>query len=422
MSCQKNNVFCLSSQLDIFKGPLKQLSQEGNAYVPHFPLTTLSGGPIEFDIPSSPFYTDLSDTRLYIKCKVTDSDGADLAADKKVAPVNMLLHALFSKVDVSLAGRLITASADTYSWKACLETLLNFGCDAKNSQLQAIGYYKDESDDAGKKKREELVKESSEIELFGPLHVDLFFQEKYLINGVPIRIKLTRSTPAFCLQTTDANAAYKVMIQQAVLYIRRIKINPSIELAHARAMEKSNAIYPIRHTEISVVPLGSGHRYLIKDNLFAGRIPVRLVIAMLTSNAYNGSYQTSPFVFKHMNTERIDITFEGEPIAGTPMHMDFKNALYMRAYHNMFCSLNKSFADFGHDISFTDFKKTYPLFCFDLTSDGCGNSATHFELEKRGNLRISLTFGENTSETIYVLFYAEFENVIEVTKTREILT
>ena len=47
---------------------------------------------------------------LYVKAKVTQNNGDDLADDAAVGPVNLFLHSLFSQVDISLNGTLITAS------------------------------------------------------------------------------------------------------------------------------------------------------------------------------------------------------------------------------------------------------------------------------------------------------------------------
>jgi len=54
--------------------------------------------------------------------------------------VNLFLHSLFSQVDISLNGTLITASTSTYPYRAMLETLLSYGEDAKTSQLTSALY------------------------------------------------------------------------------------------------------------------------------------------------------------------------------------------------------------------------------------------------------------------------------------------
>jgi hypothetical protein len=201
-----NSNACLSSQLDLFVLPGTQMSQEKNGYVPHYPISALDDGPIEFDIKPSPQYTDLNDTRLYIRANIKTTTG-EMPGDDTVAPVNMLLHAMFNKVDVYVGDRMITQSSGTYQWKAVIKTLLNFGPDAKQSHLQTIMYHKDtatemDSTDStsvlggnlGLKERRKRTANCT-FELFGPLHVDFFFQAKYMLDRVPIRVKLHRSRP-----------------------------------------------------------------------------------------------------------------------------------------------------------------------------------------------------------------------------------
>jgi hypothetical protein len=264
-SLRNNSALCLSSQLDLFAVPGTQSSQEKSTYVPYYPLSTLDDGPIEFDVKPSPLYTDLADTRLYIRAKIVTADGTALAPDDHVAPVNMLFHALFNKVDVYVGERLVTQSAGTYPWKAAIETLLNFDSGAKTSHLQSIMYYKDTSGqmnstdsttglggNAGLKERYKLTKNGKVFELYGPLHVDFFFQPKYLVGNVPLRIRLTRSPAEFCLMS-HKDTKYKIDIQEASLWVRRVQVSPTVELAHAKVMQTTNAVYPTHRIELDQV-------------------------------------------------------------------------------------------------------------------------------------------------------------------------
>ena len=93
----------------------------------------------------------------------------------------------------------------------------------------------------------------------------------------------------------------------------------------------------------------------------------------------------------------------------------------MRAYDGLFHAFNKSYSDSGNDITYEKFKKKYPLFCFDLTADGCGNADSHFELLKQGNLRLKLHFDEPLTETVTVIVYGEFESLLEINQNREVV-
>jgi hypothetical protein len=86
----------------------------------------------------------LAKTYLYIEASIVNADGTNLAANAKVAPVNYWLHALFSRIDLSLNGQLVTTSNNTYPYWAYIETLLSYGQDAKKSQLQAALWYADD--------------------------------------------------------------------------------------------------------------------------------------------------------------------------------------------------------------------------------------------------------------------------------------
>jgi hypothetical protein len=81
--------------------------------------------------------------QLYIKAKIKAGDGEDLEAEDQIAPQNLFLQSLFSQVNVSLNDKLITPSATTYPYRAMIETLLNFGPAAKQSQMTSGLYYKD---------------------------------------------------------------------------------------------------------------------------------------------------------------------------------------------------------------------------------------------------------------------------------------
>ena len=45
----------------------------------------------------------------------------------------------------------------------------------------------------------------------------------------------------------------------------------------------------------------------------------------------------------------------------------------------------------------------------------------HFNLVRQGNVRLALKFAEALGQTISVVAYAEFENVIEVDRDRNVI-
>jgi len=104
--------------------------------------------------------------------------------------------------------------------------------DAKKSQLTSALFYKDQArtmdsievggDVAvrydGLMKRRSIARESREFDMMARLHADIFFQDRYMLNEVGLKIKLIRSKNAFCVM-----GAGKVVITHASLFVRKVK-------------------------------------------------------------------------------------------------------------------------------------------------------------------------------------------------------
>ena len=63
--------------------------------------------------------------------------------------------------------------------------------------------------------------------------------------------------------------------------------------------------------------------------------------------------------------------------------------------------------------------KGYTLFAFDLTPDL--SDGGHFNVIKQGNLRLELHFQAQLEESVNAIVYAEFDNVIEIDKARNVV-
>jgi len=108
-----NSCECTNSELDLFAIQLTHTSIEEASVVEYHPISSLANRtPIDFDIPGSgKQYIDTNNIQLYVCAKIVrPAVGNNLLEDSTVALVNLLLHSLFSQVDVSLNGTLISNS------------------------------------------------------------------------------------------------------------------------------------------------------------------------------------------------------------------------------------------------------------------------------------------------------------------------
>ena len=424
----------VKSELDIFSVPPTVTSIESGQWVEHQPTASLdSGGPIEFLLPGSgDAYMDLANTYLFVRAKVTKADGSNLDTDSAVGPVNNWLHSLFSQVDVYLNDTLVTPSTNTYPYRAYIETALSYGADAKETQLTSQLWYKDtagrmdsvalvddDTANVGFKNRRNYTTQSRVVEMMGRLHVDMFLQDRILLNGVDVKIRLVRSKDSFALMAGGANHDYKVNIIEASVFARKAALSTAVQMAHIKALDKGTAKYPIRPVDCKVYTIPQGAMSHTHENLFLGTIPKRLVLCCIDNDAFNGSYSKNPFHAKHNDINFLAVYVDGRQVPGKPLQPNFAEGRHVRSYMNLFCSTGKVSQDEGIDLTRTDFGNGYTFFGFDLTPDACDGSCFH--LVKKGNLRVEIHFASALSETVNVVAYGEFEAVLEIDKNRNVI-
>jgi hypothetical protein len=385
---------------------------------------TVDSGPIEFNSPGTgDEYLDPASTYLYVSCRIKKSDGTDVAAEDEVGPENLLLHSLFGQVDVTLNDKLISSSSGNYAYRAVIETILNYGKAAKETQLTAALWYKDTAgsmesidNNAGYTKRKTLT-HGKTIDLVGRLHSDIFFQEKLLLNGVGMRVKLVRNRDNFVLHSSGVATNYRINIVKAVLRVRKVRVAPVVSLGHAAALETGNAKYPINRVECKTFSIQTGMQSVTQEQVFQGQLPSRIVIGCVDHDAFDGMYTKNPYNFKHYKMTKLSL--EVDTLDGTKTIVsDFDNGLIAEGYMSLFIGARKAFKDEDLDVTRDDFVGGFALYCFDLTPD-LGES-DHYSLVKNGSVRLHLSFAEALRQTINVIVYGEFQNVLEVDRNRNV--
>ena len=89
------------------------------------------------------------------------------------------------------------------------------------------------------------------IDKYGGLHSDITTQERYMLNGMDVKIRLTPSKHAFNQIGYNADNTLSV-ITHTSLFLRKVNCNPAISLSHAKVMEKTTAKYPLNRVVTKV--------------------------------------------------------------------------------------------------------------------------------------------------------------------------
>ena len=69
------------------------------------------------------------------------------------------------------------------------------------------------------------------------------------------------------------------------------------------------------------------------DALFTGQIPTKVIIGLLTNEAFDGVWQKNPFNFAHMDLHSDSRVVDGRPLLAQPWQQDFMQGLYAEFYH-----------------------------------------------------------------------------------------
>ena len=424
-------------EVNLFQKPCNNIAYQKIQYVDYKPSSMLSGGgPLSFTIPAAGSqYINLKKTYLYLKVRVVNGDGSAIEAGKELAPINLTLHSLFNQVDILLQQQLVSSlGSQTYAYKAYMETLLDYGQGAKDSQLQAQGYYKDwagrmEDVEMDAEELERIVTEgkvsngsimrrllyqlSNTQELFGPLMADICQQDRLILNGVEIQMKLWPSNNAFRLVTTEDDPSFQMEIVDATLKVCKVTPTPTLLVAHSAALKESNAIYPYQRTQIKTFNVPGGQQSFLLDDLYQGQVPSRLVIGMVISRAFSGSYDHNAFNMERFGINSLGVYVNNECASGKPLQMEARG-YDAEAYYDMFVGVNRDGQDWGNGIRLEDFTGGYALFVFDLLP---GDQPA---LE-RANLRIEGVFAEALVQNITVIVYGKFPAALEITESRSVL-
>ena len=138
-------------------------------------------------------------------------------------PVDFILHSMWSSVDIKLNNNLVSESGTNYMYKALLEAMLTYDDSTKKMQLANEGFTGDSGNFAqinpdappfnhGLKLRHKWFKDFTTVEFVGPLMADICNQDRLLLPGVDIDIKLWPTRDEFRLITHPQGLKCKLII------------------------------------------------------------------------------------------------------------------------------------------------------------------------------------------------------------------
>lgn len=421
-------------QLKLFTVPSTESSLVKNEFIEYRPTSQVTDtSVIEFRVnPQENQYVDLKRSLLKVSFKLVKADGTNVGADDKVGVINNFLHSLFAQDDILLNQVLISPSSNNYPYKAYLDEALNQN--ENNSYLpQTQLYFKDLGDmdstevlagpNAGLSERYNVVAASKQASILGPLRSDLCTLDRWILPGVDITVRLWPTKSEFRLmKTATILGDFKIKIDDIVFLANKITVKPAITQAQEQILKTVPAKYPFTRSRVHAYNMTSGSTFFRQDQIFQDDRPDRVVIGLVSSSAYQGSYVKNPFNFQDFGLKNIDFTVDDRSLNGRVLDTDFGSAsAYKENYYTMMSYLGKDAMDAnGPDITFKEFANGYALYVFDEYA-GLAQDKNFVTDIRQGNSKLVLNFNAATTEAVTVVIYGFFNDMFEIDGSRKII-
>jgi len=339
-------------------------------------------------------------------------------------PTNYLLHTMVKQLNISINDKEVNRDPQTYSYRAILEAQLGCPREVKESVLTCALWYESDMERGKFLTGSELDKSKSKnIDLIGNIHSDLGFLRKALPGGCTLRLKFIMHDPKFFLKL-PANFSAKLVINEATLYVAKLKVSPELLHAHQKALMISPAKYFITRCEVRQRTIMKGAVNADLEHVVTGQAPRRAQIFLVKNKAYNGAYNEDPFFFHHFDLSHIECFIDGRSYPSSAYTPNFTEGKYIREYHGFLDSLGQNFTESTITFDRLRYELGNVIFGFNFADDnsnGCGMNG-HLNPIKRGSLGIKIMFRKPLPEAINVLVYCEFDNVIEIDKDHQVTT
>ena len=408
----------LSHGVDIFE-PTKQERAvlEGREIMVR-PTCLRSEGPFEFIVPSQGgTYMQMGSFRLWGKCRILDADGADgiLAGNTVWAPVNLFPASLFRSIEVQLNGQPVAQlGSNCHHYKQYIETLLSYGEDARLGHLQSAMFLMDTAgvfdtlaDNDGALSRAIPCRESRIFDWEIPVASDFLQSDRYLPPGNNLTIKFNRNYDPFSLMV-GANHRLSIEFVDLKMFYRVLTLHPGVSAFHRTEwMERGREIIiPFKRTQLVTWNIPQNSLDAQCGPIFNGHMPNMIVVGMVSTAAFNGSYATNPFNFQHFFCKKINVRYQGKSIPSEPYQPDFRNNLFAREYNGLFQNTGIKISNDGNCITKSYFAGGCYLQAFDLTADNC--AGFHQHPPEDGSLYVEIEFARELTHGITVIIYGVF--------------
>lgn len=424
-----NLIPCMIPQLDLFKKKPVQACITGRILEKLKPLSALPEKPdvIEFLSPGRPLhYLDIKNLVVRFVVGLKHEAGGNIAAgEAHYSVVDVPLHSLTSQCEVFLSEELVTKWPHLYNFKSVLDIYTTAGKDAREGPLSSVIVKPDKTGTdttatSAWAERATIFAASQRVELMGRLRADICNLEEglYILDNVPLRVKLTMAPQAFCLWSNDpAHVDVQLVFYDAELYVPYFVGNPELAIGIDMALAEQAATYHFKSSQLKVFIHPSQSPNLTIPVAFNGKLPSTLLFVMVDAANFNGNINSNPYDFVHADLQELSFFCNGT---------ERRFLMNMDVPQGSATVLRSLYADLGHDLeesgghlfNVESLKNGKFVCAVDLTVDHSGRMIQN--LDRFGSVGIQGRFKAAPARAMCVILYAQFDSTMEISSARQV--
>lgn len=396
-------------------------------------------------------YVDLSRTQVYMKLKIIEESTSAVFAETAedfATPIDLIMHTMWENIIIKLNGQIVSSSNNTYGYKAFIEHLVTSGEQSKKFQGSFIGsspdtrYFDQVLPDKapinqGLQKRRQLFEKIASgstnvakatrgrvqsVEYCGKLFADLCNQERYLLNEVGLEITMIPNNDAFRLMV-HGNKKARLHIEDIKLQICHVSLQPAVKMQIDKILNPNEAgptlpaLYPMGRVTVTPVQIPKDSFQMVKTDLWQGEVPSRVVVGLVSSEAFEGHYQKNPFFFNHYNIASISFKLGNEDVPGEPMTLNIQESDYLLGLVSLYQVASKHVSDAELSVDRNTYREGLTLFGFTI-DPSAQEDAGQRGLPRRDLSTLMMKFRQATPHDITAIIYATFHDEVSIDHSR----
>jgi ribonucleoside-diphosphate reductase beta chain len=217
--------------------------------------------------------------------------------------------------------------------------------------------------------------------------------------------------------------SYKVVITKASLQMTHIDISPTILTAHSEILQTQPAVYPYLSSETKRFAISQGSFSCDIDSIFENRQAQELIIGIVDSEAFHGSFATDPLKFENCGVNYVSCTTDGRSCTNSPIVVKYGRTAEDSAFTEGYKSLMGVSGVHGViPFSPLQYFNGMTLYRFLAEDDqsvvSSGNGVV--PLKRKGNMHVTIRFDKALTKPKTLIMFARFPAGFKIDKNRAV--